>query len=456
MSKNVIQGSFSSFPPSLGVLDLNSNKFTGRLPSNSGRSLEYMDVSNNSFEGSLHQFLCSYDGYFPGVLNMGNNHLSGIIPDCWENWKGLEFLNLENNNLSGGIPVTLGSLFELQSLNMHRNKLSGRLPASLMNLTQLVILQLGGNELVGSIPEWLGTQLSSLRILNLTFNNFNGNIPHELCNLTHIQILDLAHNKLSGNIPRCVRNFDVLSGKETISNVQFGYPYSYYAGSRKFSESAGGSTISAFASDSLVLKGREDMYGAILGLVTLLDLSSNYLVGYIPSEHTTLSELQSLNLSRNQLTGRIPDKIGDMKSLVSLDVSMNKLYGELPMSLSNLNFLSSCNVSYNNLTGRVPLSTQLQSFNESSFIGNELCGAPLTDSCIPVEVPDSEVHIEEDGPDWGLIISIMVGFVSGFWIILVPLIVRRSWRIKYFHFMSELAYMVYDFMHMYCFNKFSK
>ncbi|GJY13625.1 RNA-directed DNA polymerase, eukaryota, reverse transcriptase zinc-binding domain protein [Tanacetum coccineum] len=79
-----------------------------RLPSNSGRSLEYMDVSNNSFEGSLHHFLCSYDGYFPGVLNMGNNHLSRIIPDCWENWKGLEFLNLENNNLSSGYsPETL-------------------------------------------------------------------------------------------------------------------------------------------------------------------------------------------------------------------------------------------------------------------------------------------------------------------------------------------------------------
>ncbi|GKC66589.1 RNA-directed DNA polymerase, eukaryota, reverse transcriptase zinc-binding domain protein, partial [Tanacetum coccineum] len=65
-----------------------------------------------------------------------------------------------------------------------------------------------------------------------------------------------------------------------------------------------------------------DMYGAILGLVTLLDLSSNYLVGYIPSEHITLSELQSLNLSRNQ--GRIPDKIGDMKSLVTQIWAVNE------------------------------------------------------------------------------------------------------------------------------------
>ncbi|PWA66419.1 leucine-rich repeat protein [Artemisia annua] len=457
MSKNEIQGTFLGFPAYLEVIDLSSNKFTGHLPNRSSRSLTYVDLSNNFFVGSLHHFLCSYGEDYSLSLNLGHNHLSGVIPECWENWPDMRYLNLENNNLSGGIPVSLGSLTDqLQSLNLHGNKLSGRLPASLMNLTQLMILQLGGNELIGSIPDWLGRQLSSLRILNLRFNNFHGNIPHELCNLTHIQILDLAHNNLSGNIPRCVNNFNVLSGNETISDGEFSFDISALIIQHAGSNADTGSTISLIVSDSLVLKGREDTYSTLLGLVTLLDLSSNYLVGHIPSEYSTLSKLQSLNLSRNQLTGRILDKIGDMKSLVSLDVSMNKLYGELPMSLSNLNFLSSFNVSYNNLTGRVPSSTQLQSFNESSFIGNELCGAPLTDSCIPVEVPDSEVQIEGDGPDWGVIVSIVVGFVSGFWIILVPLIVSRSWRIKYFHFMSELGYMVYDFLHMYCFNKFSK
>ncbi|PWA95292.1 leucine-rich repeat protein [Artemisia annua] len=456
MSKNEIQGTFWGFPAEIDVINLNSNKFTGHLPNSASRSFTYVDLSNNFFVGSLHQFLCSCDGEYPEILNLGNNNLSGVIPECWEKWEWLKFLNLENNNLSGGVPVSLGSLIQLSSLILHGNKLSGQLPASLMNLTQLEILQLGRNELVGNIPEWLGRQLSSLRILNLRFNNFHGNIPHELCNLTRIQILDLAHNNLSGNIPRCANNFNVLSGNETISDSEFSLDLSSIMSRHDIFRADTGSSISVIVTDSLVLKGREDTYSTILGLVTLLDLSSNYLVGHIPSEYSTLSKLQSLNLSRNQLTGRIPDKIGDMKSLVSLDVSMNKLYGELPMSLSNLNFLSSFNVSYNNLTGRVPLSTQLQSFNESSFIGNGLCGAPVTDTCVPVEVPDSEVQIEEDGPDWGLIISIVVGFVSGFWIILVPLILSRSWRIKYFHFMSEIAYMVYDFMHMYCFNKFSK
>ncbi|KAL8210818.1 hypothetical protein R6Q57_005255 [Mikania cordata] len=182
------------------------------------------------------------------------------------------------------------------------------------------------------------------------------------------------------------------------------------------------------------MNDREDIYEKFLALVMLLDLSSNSLSGLIPSELTSLRELKSLNLSRNKLTGKIPDKIGDMKELISLDLSLNKLYGQLPKSLSSLSFLSSFNVSYNNLTGRVPISTQLQSFNVFSFIGNNLCGDPLVHHCLKSEV--SNAHQKEDnrshGSEWSLIISIVLGFVTGFWIIVIPLILHRPWRIVYF------------------------
>ncbi|KAM0069156.1 putative non-specific serine/threonine protein kinase [Helianthus debilis subsp. tardiflorus] len=310
---------------------------------------------------------------------------------------------------------------------MSGNKISGSLPSSLMNLSYLKILELEKNNLAGIIPPWIGIKLTMLKILNLRSNNFYGNIPNQLCYLSHVQVLDLAHNNLSGNIPRCFNNFSVLSGKEANSEVQFSFNF----------------TNGIFlVHHLLVMKGREDTYGSILGLVTLLDLSSNNLSGQIPSELTTLHKLKSLNLSRNQLTGKIPNKIGDMKSLESFDLSVNYLSGELPMSLSGLNFLSSFNVSYNNLTGRIPKGTQIQSFNESSFIGNKLCGAPLTNDCVHDDKPDTTSDQKEDGGshkvDWGLIISIALGFIIGFWGIVVSLMLNRSWRITYFHLLKKL------------------
>ncbi|XP_076926334.1 receptor-like protein EIX2 [Bidens hawaiensis] len=445
MSQNHIQGRLLGIPSTLFILDLSHNKFIGQLPELSNSSLIYiLDLSYNSFEGMLHKLICS-DGRKQlglGALNLANNHLSGGIPNqCWERYEWLEFLSLENNNLSGGIPRTMGSLYSLISLNMCNNKLSGRLPSSLKNLTELWILQLAGNKFVGRIPTWLGTKITFLSILNLRSNNFRRFIPRELCYLTRIHILDLAHNNLSGNIPRCFKNFTILAGKGYISD------------DRNFFISVGRIYVSGSA--SLVMKGREDTYSTILRLVLIVDLSSNNLTGHIPSELMALHSLLSLNLSRNQLTGSIPKNIGDMKSLESFDVSLNQLSGELPVSLSSLNFLSSFNVSYNNFTGRVPTSTQLQSFNESSFCGNKLCGDPLPESCA-VAVPDAH-HEDEDEDeeekggahvaDLGLITSTVFGLIAGFLVVVVPLIVSTRWRIEYFGFLRELKYMICDAIH---------
>ncbi|XP_076926347.1 receptor-like protein EIX2 [Bidens hawaiensis] len=450
MSQNHIQGRLLGIPSKLLILDLSHNKFIGQLPELSNSSLIHvLDLSYNSFEGMLHKLICSDGGKQLRALNLANNHLSGGIPNqCWERYQNLEFLSLENNNLSGGIPRTMGSLYSLISLNMCNNKLSGRLPSSLKNLTELWILQLAGNKFVGRIPTWLGTKIMFLSILNLRSNNFRRFIPRELCYLTRIHILDLAHNNLSGNIPRCFKNFTILAGKGYISDDRF------------FLMSISRIYVSGnIPSASLVMKGREDTYSTILRLVLIVDLSSNNLTGHIPSELMALHSLLSLNLSRNQLTGSIPKNIGDMNLLESFDVSLNQLSGELPVSLSSLNFLSSFNVSYNNFTGRVPTSTQLQSFTESSFCGNKLCGDPLPESCA-VAVPDAH-HEDEDEEekggahvaDLGLITSSVFGLIAGFWVVIVPLIVSTRWRIKYFGF---LKYMICDVICKYWCNVFHK
>ena len=144
----------------------------------------------------------------------------------------------------------------------------------------------------------------------------------------------------------------------------------------------------------------------------------NSLAGEIPKEVTSFQGLQSLNLSYNLLIGSIPENMGAMRSLESIDFSLNQLSGQIPSSMSSLTFLNHLNLSNNNLTGKIPLSTQLQSLNASSFIGNKLCGPPLTNNCIVNGVKPNNENIgskDTSGLEVGwFYVSMALGFVVGF------------------------------------------
>ncbi|CAN6569134.1 unnamed protein product [Malus baccata var. baccata] len=410
LSHNQLYGEIQNIVATLGsAVDLGSNQFTGALPI-VPTSLSYLDLSNSSFSGSVFHFFCDRpdEPKLLYILHLGNNLLTGKVPDCWMSWQNLLSLNLENNYLTGNVPMSMGNLRSLESLHLRNNNLYGELPHSLQNCTSLEVVDLGGNGFVGSIPIWLGKSLSRLSFLLLPSNEFEGDIPSEICYLKSLQILDLARNKLSGTIPRCFHNLSTMADlSESYSQAAFGTATS--VGAYKIPENA-----------ILVTKGIEVEYTKILIFVKVMDLSCNLMHGEIPQELTGLLALQSLNLSNNRFTGRIPSKIGNMERLESLDFSMNQLDGKIPLSMTNLTFLSHLNLSYNNLTGRIPESTQLQSLDQSSFVGNELCGAPLNKNCSANEmIPPPTV--EQDGgggyrllEDKWFYVSLGVGFFTGF------------------------------------------
>ncbi|PPS10249.1 hypothetical protein GOBAR_AA10396 [Gossypium barbadense] len=384
----------------LSYLSLAQNKISGPIPSSIGElsSLKFFDVSENQLN------VCnSSSGELMEVLYIDKNLILGEIPDCWNHWQDLGLLDLGSNNLTGKIPPSLGHI-NLTVLNLRNNSMFGELPSTLQN-SSLTMLDLSENHFNGSVPAWIGDNSSLLRIISLRSNNFDGHIPHKICDLLNLQNLDLAHNNISGTIPKCFRKLYSMANRNNRENYMY------------VSE---GLYLSAL----LVLKGRQDEYGATLGLVTSIDLSTNSLTGEIPKEIGRLVELRSLNLSGNLLTGNIPDNIGNMKLMESLDLSMNRLNGEIPLSFSNLNFLNHFNVSYNNLTGQIPTSTQLQSFENYSYMGNHLCGPPLTKNC---STKDFSTEVENNGSSGegskvnGLYVSIVLGFVMGFWGVVAPL-----------------------------------
>ena len=102
-------------------------------------------------------------------------------------------------------------------------------------------------------------------------------------------------------------------------------------------------------------------------------------------------------------------------------------------------------MSNNKLIGRIPSSTQLQSLDASSFIGNELCGPPLTDNCTTNDAkPNTENKGSKDTGgghemDW-FYVSMALGFVVGFWVVWGPLLMNRQWRMVYFQFLDCMGY----------------
>ena len=111
--------------------------------------------------------------------------------------------------------------------------------------------------------------------------------------------LDLSLNDISGTIPFFQNNFTAMA--------QEGYYYDMINGLGYFLD-VGDSTsqVRYFDSATVVLKGREDEYGKNLGLLVMINLSSNKLIGKLPSEILSLLDLISLSLSRNNLIGEIP------------------------------------------------------------------------------------------------------------------------------------------------------
>jgi Leucine-rich repeat (LRR) protein len=256
--------------------------------------------------------------------------LSGNINIPWEEMS-LSHLDLSRNNLFGDIPDSICFSPYLQVLKLLGNNYSGELSPSLQNCTGLILLDVGENRLSGSITEWVGDNLSILSALALRGSMFSGNIPGQLCRLPHLHILDLAQNHLSSFIPTCLGN---LSGLQA--------PSFYEQDPPDF-------TVSYRQSMDLIVKGRQLEYNLTLGIVNVLDLSSNNLKGEIPEEIINLTYLGTLNLSWNQLTGKIPDKIGSLQRLETLDLSNNHLSGPIPPSMSSMTFLNHLNLSYTNL-----------------------------------------------------------------------------------------------------------
>ncbi|KAM1443879.1 hypothetical protein ACFX2I_040103 [Malus domestica] len=172
--------------PELRILDLSSNSFRGKFPSQnifSGNVMRgvtrnqstYMKartfIDAPSLRLNFHIYYSStitsksVERYYPkiheafAVIDISSNKFEGRIPEFIGNLEGLISFNISGNLLTGPIPSSFGNLRRLESLDLSHNKLSGQIPQSLTQLTFLAVFIVSNNSLTGPIPH--GTQLTS-------------------------------------------------------------------------------------------------------------------------------------------------------------------------------------------------------------------------------------------------------------------------------------------------------
>ncbi|KAK4571391.1 hypothetical protein RGQ29_029989 [Quercus rubra] len=399
-------------PPTLEVLNLSSNRIYGQLPNVSAKRLNGLAIylSANSLEGPLPHFptnlsilnlsknqfsgsfspLSKINGQLLAYLDLSHNKLSGRLPNCFMQWPKLVILNLAGNHFFGEVPSSLGSLSMLNTLSLNNNNFSGNLPSSLRNCSSLTVMDMRNNRFFGKVPAWIGEHLKSLIFLSLRSNMFNGSITLHLCWLKDLQILGLSLNDISGTIPQCLNNFIAMAQKRNYS-FENSIPFSYY----------NGGTFGKLYFDSVMVELKRNEYeyhGRNLGLLKIINLSSNKLIGKLPSEISSLLDLISLNISRNNLIEEIPQMIG---------------------------------------------------FDASYFIGNrELCGPPLTQKCPGEETPNrSEVTTKDNEEKDELVKWFYVGsgfgFAIGFGGVCGSLLLKRPWRHAYFLLLDNMKHWLY-------------
>ncbi|XP_055801111.1 receptor-like protein Cf-9 homolog [Solanum dulcamara] len=407
---NTFSGKIQEFKSkTLIEVALNQNLLQGPIPNSllNQPSLKYLLFCRNNFSGQIASAICNLKTLV--ILDLRNNNLEGTIPQCLgEMNENLWNLDLSNNRLSGTINTTFRIGNYLQVISLHGNKLTGKVPRSLINCKHLKLLDLGNNELNDTFPNWLG-DLPDLQILSLRSNRFYGPIK-SLGNrnlFAKLQIIDLSSNGFSGNLPeslfgnlQAMKKIDVSTRIPQYVSDQYVSYFQYVM--------------------TTTTKGHDYDSVRILASNMIINLSRNRFEGYISNIIGDLVGLRTLNLSHNVLEGLIPASLQYLAVLESLDLSYNKIGGEIPPQLASLTFLAVLNLSHNHLVGCIPKGKQFDTFENSSYQGNDgLRGLPLSKHCggvdrvpqvtTPAELDQEE---EEDSPiiSWQ---AVLMGYGCG-------------------------------------------
>ncbi|XP_043816678.1 receptor-like protein EIX2 [Manihot esculenta] len=352
---------------SLVSVDISYSMLTGRIPLGFGElpNLQALKLNYN-IELSASCFQLFARGWKKiRVLDLSINEIHGRLPAHLGNMTSLTDFDLHFNNIEGGFPSSIGKLSNLQYIDLSLNKLTGSLPNSIGQLKNLVELRLDNYLLQGSIPYSIGN-LQHLTILKLSSNNINGSLPDSIGLLSELSTVDVSLNNLTGIISEAhfhrLENLEqiILSDNSVILNVSSHWVPPFQVIFLQMSSCHVGPSFPYWLRSQKKIEVLEFSRAGVSGsipnwfwnmtsILAFLNVSFNSLEGHIPNPFN-ITPYANVDLSSNQFKGPIP-----LLNVFLLDLSSNKLIGEIPTSVGELS-LDILDLSKNNLTGSIPSS----------------------------------------------------------------------------------------------------
>jgi Leucine-rich repeat (LRR) protein len=331
--------------PSLQILDLSDNQFSGQLKDFSSKVpsdlLKELLLHNNQLEGPIPMSIFELRGL--GLLSLGSNKFNNSLdPSVIQPFKNLSYLDLSHIKLLtkyNDSNLSLSST-SLTTVILASCKLK-KFPDFLRNHANLYYLDLSKNQIDGELPNWIW-KLHHLHSLNLSYNYLK-TLEGPISNISIWKIsLDFRSNQFQGQLP-------VLP---PVSYLDFSMNNFHSALPASIGQSLEFAYFFSISSNKL--------YGSIPGSICkatnlrFLDLSDNYFSGTIPQCLIEKGQLWVLSLRRNNLNGTIPDTFPKSCYLQTLAVNKNHLEGKLPKSLKHCYLLEVLDIGNNHIEDTFP------------------------------------------------------------------------------------------------------
>ncbi|CAD6255160.1 unnamed protein product [Miscanthus lutarioriparius] len=424
---------YGQFPDALGdmtslqVLDLSFNYYDDDYDDGKDRimtmdlknlcNLEVLNLDLSHIYGDVAELFRNLPRCSPNKLqelDLGSNHLTGMLPRWIGQFTGLQILDLSFNNLNGHVPYEIGKLSNLTYLYLKRNKLDGTIteehfasarslqyidlsynalkieissdwqpPSTLVYVlfascqmgplfpgwlqwnVSIIYLDISSAGIADRIPQRFSDALSNVWFMNISNNELNGTLPADMGSMS-LQELYLSSNKLTGQIPTLPPNIQTLD----LSNNFLSGPLPSATRSVNlvhlslFSNRLIGHIPESFCKyQQLVvldlsnnfLEGEPPLCLGVTEYMEFLALSNNSLSGKFPSFLQKLTNVHFLDLSWNKFSGTLPMWIGSLTSLRIIRLSHNKFFGSIPMNITNLSCLQYMDLNNNKISGSLPI-----------------------------------------------------------------------------------------------------